>query len=370
MKQSHTAFEKGYTLVEVVVALGLAAIVMASVFALLSRGFTTARVETERADLQAQARSALERVSRDILEAGAGLPPEFPSFVPYNKSADMRDLLSPTTDVIEVVRSLDRPGLAIGEPFRVKTFDGQTAELDEGVSVLQPGDLVLVYDNAPRDGIWILGVVSEVKVLPTSTVEILTSPGSTAGGVKLPDRIAAYNRVTLERPYPTKGFLAPVSVVTYYARRETPGDTDAGEAASGESVLMRRVNWGNAQPVAFMEGLEIRYEIGSTVSDGGEKLNKGIRIQTRPKGVPQSTAQSTALSTAPVPQPDPSKPLESVVSAVLVSVTARSHSANLEGSTAARPGEPGVLRATFSSRVAPRNVLAGLGSRDGARSYN
>ena len=65
----------GFTLVEVLISMLITLIVMSAVFGLLSRGQSTFQREPEIADMQQTARSALDMVSRDALQAGAGLPP-------------------------------------------------------------------------------------------------------------------------------------------------------------------------------------------------------------------------------------------------------------------------------------------------------
>src|SRR3989304_2688326 len=72
----------GFTLVEVLISMLVTLIVMSAVFGLLSRGQSTFQREPEIADMQQTARAALDMVPRDALQAGAGLPPEFPSFTP------------------------------------------------------------------------------------------------------------------------------------------------------------------------------------------------------------------------------------------------------------------------------------------------
>ena len=71
--------ERGFTLIEVLISILITLIVMASVFALLTQGQRAFQREPEIADLQQSARTVLDMVSRDILQAGSGLPrPSFP----------------------------------------------------------------------------------------------------------------------------------------------------------------------------------------------------------------------------------------------------------------------------------------------------
>jgi len=371
----------GFSLIEVVVALFLATIVLGSVFALLSRGARSTRTETERADVQSQARSALERINSDILEAGANLPPEFPSVVPSQVGADLSSLVTDSTDAMEVVRGLERDGMVLNEPLRVTAFDGETATLASTAGFLQPGDLVLLFDNEPTNGVWLLGAISEIE--SATRVRIETEPGSAAGGVYLPMGLDRYQRVTADKPYPASGFLAPVMVVTYFGSRAGGLGTADGDDSRGQQVLMRRVNWGDPQPLVSTERLQIRYEMASTLNYVPPRPKVGdVRINNRPPTpAPSPTGEgphkpkppsedATQARTPPIPQPDPSQPIQQVVSAVVVTVTSASASENLEGSRSSSRGGPGRLRATLTSRISLRNILAALGARDGSQAYN
>ena len=91
--------ERGFTLIEMLISILITLIVMASVFALLTRGQRAFQREPEIADLQQSARAVLDMVSRDVLQAGNGLPPEFPAFSGV-RGGDARGVDAPT-DVLE-----------------------------------------------------------------------------------------------------------------------------------------------------------------------------------------------------------------------------------------------------------------------------
>ena len=63
--------ERGFTLIEVLISIAITLVVMASVFALLTRGQRSFEREPQIADLQQNARNVLDMVSRDILQTGA-----------------------------------------------------------------------------------------------------------------------------------------------------------------------------------------------------------------------------------------------------------------------------------------------------------
>jgi len=81
--------ERGFSLIEVLISMVVTLIVMAAVFGLLTRGQRSFQREPEVADLQQSARTALDLVTKDILQAGAGLPPEFPAFSRINGAGEI-----------------------------------------------------------------------------------------------------------------------------------------------------------------------------------------------------------------------------------------------------------------------------------------
>ena len=72
MRPTHR--ETGFTLIEVLIAMMITMIVMASVFALMERGQRSFRREPEVADMTASARAGLDRISRDLAMAGYNTP--------------------------------------------------------------------------------------------------------------------------------------------------------------------------------------------------------------------------------------------------------------------------------------------------------
>jgi len=66
--------QKGFSLMEVMVALLITMIVMAAVFVLLQRGQNSFRREPEVSDMNASARAGMERISQDLTVAGYNTP--------------------------------------------------------------------------------------------------------------------------------------------------------------------------------------------------------------------------------------------------------------------------------------------------------
>ena len=74
VSKTRDGFDQGFSLIEVLVALVITMIVMASVFMLLQKGQESFRREPEIADMTANARAGLQRISLDLTIAGYNTP--------------------------------------------------------------------------------------------------------------------------------------------------------------------------------------------------------------------------------------------------------------------------------------------------------
>ena len=138
--------ERGFTLIEVLISILITLIVMGSVFALLTQGQRAFQREPEIADLQQSARTVLEMVSRDILQAGSGLPPEFPAFSRINGAGD-----AAPTDVIEMIGTFQLAGELYLDPEDVTGFITNQARMRANTSNFEIGDMVIVYNDTTTD---------------------------------------------------------------------------------------------------------------------------------------------------------------------------------------------------------------------------
>jgi len=69
-----TRTDRGFSLVELMVAMTITLIVSAAIYGLLTSGSNAFRREPELADRQQNIRVAMDLVARDVFNAGAGLP--------------------------------------------------------------------------------------------------------------------------------------------------------------------------------------------------------------------------------------------------------------------------------------------------------
>jgi len=75
MRRKHSKGAAGFTLLEMMISFALATIVLASTVQLFKSGVDASTLISQRAELQANARAAINLISKDVSMAGAGLPP-------------------------------------------------------------------------------------------------------------------------------------------------------------------------------------------------------------------------------------------------------------------------------------------------------
>ena len=75
MKRERTRNAAGFTLIELMISFALALIILASTVQLFKSGVEASTFISQRAELQQNARAAINFISKDISMAGAGLPP-------------------------------------------------------------------------------------------------------------------------------------------------------------------------------------------------------------------------------------------------------------------------------------------------------
>ncbi|HEY7699458.1 MAG TPA: prepilin-type N-terminal cleavage/methylation domain-containing protein [Vicinamibacteria bacterium] len=349
--------ERGFSLIEVLISIVITLIVMGAVFGLLTRGQRSFQREPEVADLQQSARTSLDLVARDILQGGAGLPPEFPAFSRINGAGDGNP-----TDVLEVIGTFQSAGNVYLEPEEVASLDvagvvtlranSTNLELDDPLTPSIDEGMVLLYNNvanvdtsgAGRVPQWALAQVVAVTENPGPP----TNPPATItlnyGAYNI-----AYSKLNAVPPVPAEFAWSPpqqmpkitrVSVVRYFTQPDALGNYNGPPP----EVLMRDMDFrNNPQAVGYIEDFEIRYVIGVTAP------------------VEQDNPPDAVVDLAGVVLTS-----ENMLSSVRVSITGRSVTAGLEGATdGALVGNrtDDFIRKTFSTNVNPRNVSAGIDIR-------
>lgn len=345
VKRQKLSDAKGFSLVEALVSLLITVLITGAMLGLLSRGQQTFRREPEVIDLQQNARIALDMVAKDVLQAGAALPPEFPAFTPPSVDPALGDGGAGKPDSIEIVGALQAPGEIQPEAEKVASLNPtDEVVLEQPSTQLAAGDLVVAYDNRPIEGSWIMAYVEAVTEDPT-----LATPAK----LRLGPVLWPYSRLIntgewRPRPKQPAALIARVSVVRYFIQP----DLSLGLAVPPKA-LMRQADFGPPMPVSYLEDFQISYRVGNAPA---------VEEQDPPPPQPDAGAALTASS---------------IVSGVNIQVSGRSLSENLMGSIAADAarGQAGnLVRKTFSSTTNPRNIGAGLWARspsaDPSRGYN
>ena len=305
---------QGFSLIEVMISMAITVIVMGAVFSLLTRGQQSFQREPQIADMQQSARNILDMVSKDILQAGAGLPPEFPSITPNTLDATVGNM---NPDVLQIVGGSQ----AVGEMFLgaepVTSFDGTIAQIDRPVTYLQVDDLVVLYNNHPFESDWMMGEVTDIVQNPTQ-VFITIDSTNTPSGYTENDAGFPWANVKISR----------VSVVRYFTQLQ-----------ESDLILMRQVDFGTPMPVGLVDDFQVAYLVGNSPP---------VEQDDPPHPHPTDGIAVTAAD---------------IISGVRITVVARSAIQNLMGSTEGDSGN--YLRKSFSSNISPRNISAGLAERTG-----
>lgn len=236
---------RGFSLLEVLISMTISVIVLAAVFGLLSQSQRSFEREPRVADLNQSARMMLETASADIMRAGAGLPPEFPSFTPKSVDSSVGNGGKEVPDVIEIVGA---PENATKES--VDQFDGMVATMDLLQTNLDEGDLVLVYNDDPRISLWRMAWVTAIDETNGSPKLTLNSryEGTTVSSAYTHD----LDPVGKPR-YPWRNaFIARVSVIRYQADRQGP-----------DLVLVRGIDFETPTPLGTIDDFQISYRVGN-----------------------------------------------------------------------------------------------------------
>jgi len=345
------ASERGFTLIEVLISIVITLIVMSSVFALLTQGQRAFEREPEIADLQQSARSVLDMVSRDVLQAGSGLPPEFPAFSRINGAGD-----AAPTDVIEMIGTFQLAGELYLDPEDVTGFIGNQARMRANTTNFEatnggnPGDMVIVYNDTTTDPTITPTTPQWALARVTAVVENAGDPAFqalvTLDYGEFDPQYSNYvdgagSDITNANFLSTDGRFARmtrVSVVRYSTVADDPADYNGPPP----QILMRDVDFaGNPQAVGYLEDFQIVYTIGVTAP------------------VDQDNPPDPAVDLAGV-----SITAENMLAGVRISVTARSVTAGMQGASEGGAGiEDDFIRKSFSTNVNPRNVSAGINVR-------
>ncbi|HEX9725184.1 MAG TPA: prepilin-type N-terminal cleavage/methylation domain-containing protein [Vicinamibacteria bacterium] len=331
-----TGAQKGFSLVEMMVAMLITMIVMASVFTLLQKGQTSFQREPEVAEMNQNARYGLDLIVRDLTDAGLGenLPVLF-AVVPVDGGGDTPD------EVVIMYTDTDFPTVLPGAPYGPLS-NAATAKTDP-TTLEPPIDDPADYTSSYSDGDVLMAIEypgdcngdGELAVVP---FELTQDPGC-SGGPSCPTMTLNHNsgndEANFNRP---QGFDNQVtgdcaifgvfSMIQYRINPLPPAESPALERRD----LREGPTW---YPVAAnIENLQVQFAIGD----------------------------SDVFEDSPG-MPDPNDPA-TWITQVRVTLSGRSATADLQGAREGDFDDGNRLRQSFTTSVVLRNITAKAGLAD------
>jgi prepilin-type N-terminal cleavage/methylation domain-containing protein len=288
--------QPGFSLVELVIAMALGLLILVGAVALFRQGVDISYTVTQRADMQQNARTAVNLMARDLTVAGAALPPgggiglpkKTPPLAPSQRPrracpidtaadcgnlggypGDMLYYVTPgdgmfmvngvPTDVVTIV-FMDET-LNLGETLenieatasgtRIIVRPGDVAAINDPATGLKQGDVVLVWNqNGPAIGL--------VTHEPSGGNDFRLTPGSrdrlnfNHPGGSVDSGNIAFILDPPSGPTIPDTSAARIYIVSYFLDASNPGNPR----------LMRQVNAAAAAPMAEnIDNLQITYDI-------------------------------------------------------------------------------------------------------------
>ncbi|MGH9459762.1 MAG: prepilin-type N-terminal cleavage/methylation domain-containing protein [Vicinamibacteria bacterium] len=325
--------QKGFSLVEMMVAMLITMIVMASVFTLLQKGQTSFQREPEVAEMNQNARYGLDLIVRDLTDAGLGdnLPVMF-AVVPNDGGGDTPDevvIMFADTDFPTVFPETPNPNLksAATVPVLPDTFEPPQ---DVPESAYADGDVLFAIEypgDCNGDG--------ELAIIP---FELTQDPNCT-GGPTCPNMSLNHNSGNDLANFNHPGgfndeldadctIFGVFYMIQYRINPLPPADNPTLERRD----LREGSTW---YPVASnIENLQVQFAIGD----------------------------SDVFEDSPA-MPDPDDPT-TWITQVRVTLSGRSASTDLQGASEGDFADGNRLRQSFTTTVVLRNITAKAGLAD------
>jgi prepilin-type N-terminal cleavage/methylation domain-containing protein len=358
--------EKGFSLVELLVAMVITLIVSGAIYGLMTAGQNAFRREPELAERQQNIRLAMDMIVRDLANAGTGLPPLTQVFT-QNLEAVAASPAGPSgaahSDDIELLTVTGRES----EPVCTGTNNGQypqTQLVRNSIASIDPGTMMFLVFTSPfttppaaapavHDDMWTMRRVTSVGApnpIPPSTLvwsECLSNPGSNHAVLNFAG-VYPENAATLCENSPV-----------------APGGNFIGPGCNGN--ILTRVVFGRL----------VRYQVRNDPADGVPVLERvssdqpGSPPQVLARGIEEMQIQYTQFS-APTAwldgAPNVDEPANedwaaanakfgSIVNRVRVTLTSRSEARNIQGAVNRADNTDPRLRGSLSSTVTPRAAL-------------
>ncbi len=334
--------QRGFSLIEVMIAMGITMAIMGAVFSLLEKGQESFIREPEITDMQQSTRAGLQMISRDLIPAGMGTPPVF-AVMPSDGGSgpDMLTIVYVDGE-IPISSPLPCDGIEVSDPFvdaestkmgprgsgPCNTIDKSSTLLINPESFIPPqdypeeaysrGQTLFAMETSDCNGDGQMGIYPfEISQDPAmnvaggeETLRLNHNPGKQESGVNLP---GGFNR----QISPDCAIIGRFFAIQYRINPVPP---------TQNPQLEKRVMGGEWTPAANnIEDLQVEYGVGMNINEFFD--------------------QPVALFTDP----------ETWITHVKITITGRTESRNLSGSTEGVDGT--YIRETLSSVTALRNQL-------------
>ena len=376
MKQPR-ASEAGFSLIELLVAMTITLIVSGAIYGLMTAGQNAFRREPELAERQQSIRLAMDLITRDIANAGSGLPPLSQVFTtglggtspvtgPSGFASDDLEMLAVSGQDSEPV--CEGPGN--GGPMSVALYRRGLTPVEIPVGTL----MFLVFSEIPptnvtpqtQDDRWVARRV---------TAPIVDSaPGSNPNPSITWDEcsmtgVAQHTILSFTSPNPP--YNSNPATLCANANVEPRGNYPPGAPC------------GNYRFTRAVFGKQIRYQIRADPTDGVPVLERISTENANPapqviaRGIEELQVQYTQFSTAagtwlddapPVSAPttgdlllaDTQTRFGTMVNRLRISLTSRSEARNIQGAVNNAGGTDPRIRGSLAWTVSPRAALLGV----------
>jgi prepilin-type N-terminal cleavage/methylation domain-containing protein len=337
--------ERGFSLIELLVAMAITLIVSGAIYGLLAGGQNAFRREPELTERQQNIRMAMDVIMRDIGNAGVGLPP-FVQVFKEGLNACAGCPMGPnnvTTDELEIISS----GGQDSEPVCADPGNSSQVIVLTRANVNIPVGSIIVLTTS--DGYWTTREVTAVSNTSTATgnctsgshTRINISQGASvsglnvAGGPCQPAGLPGFGNVTSAAgcTITTMNFS---EIIRYRIRPDADGVPSLQRFTSAR--------WGDGyQTIARgIEDLQVQY---AAVNAPTTWVDSAPIVASPPPAAPP----------APPPAPDPNN-YGTLTRQVRVTLASRSEAKKIQGAQTALSG-PAALRGSLTSTGSPRSAL-------------
>lgn len=347
-KNIHKRISAGFTLLELLVAMAIGIVVLTMGAQLYKQAAQATDLISARAEMQQNARAAMNAMAREISIAGTGLPnggiqlpdttgtdePRFACdnvtcYVGTNTFLNTRLyavmpgfqkglLVPPITTSVLTVAYVDSTLPLAQYPVTNYTPSGNQITVDSRTSPgihdpavgLKLGDLLMVYNANGAAMAVVTGLPSSNKVdFAASDPLNINQPSASHGN--LASILSGGTAATL----PTSAVR--INLVTYFLRPDSGPDGTVGTADDGAPTLMRQVNSSTPAPVAEnIQNLQFSYDIfddssATATSDLGDadskynqirKVNIVVSVRSPNRNPQTGQFQSITLATSVSPR--------------------------------------------------------------------